>query len=393
MEENKNYLADTNTIKSPRTEEESKGWKYNFWCDEPLNKNVCDEFKDDIKLSENYKEEFVDSISIDIVKFINQNYNNYSEKNRNAVVFNTEYIEWLFGKNKITYILKYKENICGIINAEIVDMINYGSIDKMANVNFVCTPKSERGKKLFIVLVKKIRTALSERNIKYGTFVDNVYLPKPAATIERYWRSINEPEKYITKIKNYGVVSDPTVENKINYLKNNFKRLSDDLFDMRIAKEDEYNKIYDIYKSYISRRYKFGEIYSYEEFVHKFKNSNVVSTYVLLKKGKIVDFISIVKTQRLVNGEFFNFGTITMYSSDQIHFYITFVHLFISLKKSQTEIIETYDIMDCDLQILTDDLKFEPSKENLRYIYLYNTPIKNYGKPMMNYDIHKMTIC
>lgn len=392
MEENKIDIVNIDKKKYPRTEEESKKWIYEFWNNEPINKNIFEQFNDDVKLTENYKEEIVDNINLDIVKFINQNYNNYSEENRNATVFNTEYIDWLFGKNRITLMIKYKENICGIINAEIVDMINYGSIDKMANVNFVCTLKSERGGKLFIVLVKKIRTLLSNKDIKCGTFIDDVYLPKPASNIERYWRSINNPEKYVSKIQNYGTVGDTMIENKINYLRNNYKQLSDDLFEMRIVKESEYNIIYDIYKSYIMRRYKFGEIYSFEEFVYKFKNSNIVSTYVLLKKGKIVDFISFVKTQRLVNGELFNFGTITMYSSEQVHFYITFVHLFISLKKSQTEIIETYDTMECDLQVLIDDLKFGLSNDNKRYLYLYNTPIKNYGRHMMNYDIHKMIV-
>lgn len=375
------------TIVYPKKIEETANYQYKFWLNEPISTIKVDEFDNKVTMNEKYEGIFIDNIDKSIADFITKNFND-KDKTGTVTIFNTSYVNWLFGKNRITYLLKYMGNICGIINASIVDMINYGVVEKFADVNFICVHKNTRRENICILLIKKLRDALLIKGIKTGEFMSDIYIPHPVTAISSYWVPVNNPELFIKGIKNNDNKDEESMI-RDDYYKNSYSHPKKDPYTMQLAEDDDYEKIYKIYKEYLLSRYKFGELYTYDEFIYKFKNSDVVKTYILLRNGIICDFISIVKTTQQINNIIFNVGKITMYTSKNAHLYIILVNLMIVLNGTNIDLLEINDTMEFDNHIMTYDLKFELRKDSNKYIYLYNTINKSL-KGMKQYDICKM---
>lgn len=383
-------LLNVQNIVYPKKIEDTADYQYHFWTNEPICTIHAGDFDNKISMSENYEGSFIGAIDKPIADFVTKNYNDRDKTGR-VTIFNSAYLNWLFGKNKVTYVLKYMGDICGIINASIVDMINFKIIDKFADINFICVHKGARHKNISVLLIKKIREELLKQNIKQGEFFSDVYIPHPISAVSFYWTSVNNPELFVKGIKNVENNDKEMPIIREDYYKNYHGHVKEDKYTMRLADIDDYEQLYQIYKTYITIRYKFGELYSYDEFLHKFANSDIVNTYILFKEGVMLDFISIVKTTRQINREIFNVGTISMYTSKNAHIYITLINLMIELKETKTDLLEMNDTMEFDNHIMTYDLKFEIKSDSNHYLYLYNSP-KKVSKGINTYDMCKMIV-
>lgn len=86
--------------------------------------------------------------------------------------------------------------LVGFITAIPANILVYGKVVKMVEINFLCVHKKLRDKRLAPVLIKEITRRVNRQNIWQATYTAGRVIPKPIARCRYYHRSLN-PKKLI----------------------------------------------------------------------------------------------------------------------------------------------------------------------------------------------------
>jgi hypothetical protein len=221
------------------------------------------------------------------------------------------------------------------------------------------------------------RVVLSERDIKIGKFMTQLYVPTPVCKIEYYHRPIN-----------YG---------KLNRL--NFVSIKSDTNNQTVGEsfmittkntacekltESNIEKAYELLCEY-QDKYKIYERYTLEKFVKTFYDNEEISSYVLLDNNKnIIDFVSYskfilrdrdTKTEDLTNENTIRVAKMHTYTSNTMTPLMIYKNTMISANNEGIDLFTTTDMME-NLEILYDNFsRFTKGNISL-YVNFYNWECK-----------------
>lgn len=297
--------------------------------------------------------------------------------------YSNEFFEWYFGNkltNNLCFGVKVKENdilvsfISGVSNKY---QVNREKLD-VIEVNFMCIHPKLRGKRLSPVLIKELTRRSRIEGFKHGFYVTVNYLPKPFYTYKFYHRALN-PKILV----NSGFIK---LEDNISLKmmkqtywlpeKSDFYDTDNELGQTKFLKmEDEHlEEAYEVLNNYLDK-YNFHEIFTFEDFCHKFHNNNIVTSYVLTDSNEtVVDFISYCKipykpVKKDNNYDKINSGYLYYYTSNYETPYRLIKNMLIVARDEHLSVFNCNNIMENN-DILRE-LNFVEGGSKLNY-YLYN---------------------
>lgn len=326
----KNIVTKSVKIKYPTNKEESNKYQYKFWPNQPVINNEKDmvyskpiheklekiemplnDIFDNVELQ--YQDICSESIMNNVLKYLNEAMVN----DKLNIHYDKNYLNILLGTNKIILGLKKKDktNLCGIICCGIKKFKVGCETNNFADVRILCLNKSLQNKRYSEFMINGLKNILLDKNINYGIFMTNRYIPIPISKIEIFYRPLN-----YSKLHTIGLCT--TIDKKMldyNITKYNLKNI----IPTNIVKIDMTNicDVYNLYLEYCEKFYLYRQ-FTYLEFVDLINNNNN-SAYALIKNSqekKICEFFVYHKCYVKYKNNFVQCAELIMYSNVSVDY-------------------------------------------------------------------------
>ena len=314
-----------------------------------------------------------------VVSFINMQYND-GNNNKYVQVYTVKYLRWLLADSPIIIGVRAKTggNIGAISCIKTNEMQLYNKRHNTASVEIFCVHKKLRQKGVAELLMNETkRVVLSERDIKIGKFMTQVYVPTPVCKIEYYHRPINYGK--LNRLNYVSIKSDTNNQTVGESFMISTKNTA-----CEKLTESNIEKAYELLCEY-QDKYNIYERYTLEKFVKTFYDNEEISSYVLLDNNKnIIDFVSYskfilrdrdVKTEDLTNENTIRVAKMHTYTSNTMTPLMIYKNTVISANNEGIDLFTTTDMME-NLEILYDNFsRFTKGNISL-YVNFYNWECK-----------------
>lgn len=386
-------LASGGKIQYPTTKEAASARAYKYWVTQPIQKlneqvgllSVIDpdlvETKQNTPQSQMYAPYTWESFDLTrdaqlICDFLNKHNITSKENEYFRYNYTPEYLSWSLGSNYIIVGFKAGNAIGGLIAGHIGTYQVFNRELPMCVVNHMCIHPKLRNKNLAPKLIDELTRLCGQRNIQVGSFMTNIYAPRPACKVEYYNRPINYEK---LRANNY-INMDAMME--LDKAKVAFNITHDFKYPTIKMTPAHAEKAYNLFCKY-QDRYNFYRKYSFDEFVSTFITSPVISSWVILNKdSEPVDFFSYYKLN-LYNvqskdnpalDKFINVGYMYMYTTDVVTQLTIFRAV---LKVASEESIDLFCATDAmeNTDILFDNLSKFIQGSTFRYYNFFNLKV------------------
>ena len=213
---------------APKTEDQAKQKKYNFWDTQPVPKmneevKTCEPIEEDkakeaistqpLPLLKDFEWDTLDvndkKTLIELYKLLNENYVE-DDDNMFRFDYSPEFLGWALQPPDWTRdwhvgvrVVKSKK-LVGFISAIPATIKVYDKVIKTVEINFLCVHKKLRQHRMAPVLIKEITRRVNLKGIFQAVYTAGVVIPKPVGTC-RYWhRSLNPTKLIETKFSHLG---------------------------------------------------------------------------------------------------------------------------------------------------------------------------------------------
>lgn len=361
--------------------ESHKFWKTQSIQDtskkEKLNEcSIISKFNDDIypeektKLPERYIWDILDSsdkIIDEMYLFLYDNYVNGDDKYGGH--YSKESLKWfLEAANKnLCFCVRYNNKIVGTIIGISENISVYNKIYNISQSTFLCVDKTLRHKNLAPIFIQEMFRRLYRNNILMTYYTSFLKLPNILTSFKYYFRPLN-----VKKMLDLNIITKSSTISMNGFEK--LYKVKDKLTtNLRLLEDKDIKNCVDKYNNYY-KKYKIHQIFTQDEFKHKFlSKNNVIDSFVIEKNGIIMDFISIfyVKTRVFNNNKYLDYSMAQIYHyfySDEKNFIDMIDDVLYMMKQKNIDVVNCINQMDAS--IFLDRLKFkERLGENNFYIW------------------------
>lgn len=373
----------------PKTKDEAKTWDYKYWSKRSIPKlgeaqatvNIIDQdlkskLVTQVKMFSPYSWIEIDLSNDkqvdDICTFLNKNYK--LDKGDNFRLYYTkEYIRWSLGPKCKMIGIHCNGIIGGIIAASIKICKIFEKGLQVADINYLCIHPKLRGKGLAQMFIDEITRNMCNDNIVVGSFTTQRYIPTPICKTEFYHRPLNYEKLYNANF--IRLESNISLDKGVSTFMIQYKHKH------KVVRmgADHYDEVYELLCKY-QDKYNFYQEYSREEFEHYFKNSNIVSSYVILNdSGDILDFYSYYKLPYYVVGSekgnkvagYINAVYMHMYTSSSVTQLTIFKSAVLCAYEEGNDVLNCTDIME-NIDILFDNFSKFCKGGGYLYYNFYN---------------------
>jgi len=371
----------------PRNKDDANNWVYDFWKNKPvqnvtndstlisiIDENIKNSYTKQVKMISPYEWViFEDKDLDDIVEFINKY--NCEKKDKFRTFYSKDFIKWMLGTNHNNYkMLGIKTNniIGGIILASIGTYQLFNKELLMGDIKLFCIHPKLRKKGIAQLLIDEMSRLLINDNVISGSFATNRYVPSPISCAENYHRPLN-----YEKLHGAGFVqleNGVDIDKAVSVLQIKYKHKHK----VKLMEPQHYKKVYELLCEY-QDKYNYYQKYSFDEFVHHFGNSDIVSSYIITENGNILDFVSYYKLPYFVAEsekntklpKYINNACMNMYTSLNVTqltiFKTAILCAYEETKNECIDVFTCYDIME-NMDILFDNFsKFTRGKKSMYY--------------------------
>jgi glycylpeptide N-tetradecanoyltransferase len=374
----------------PKNKDEAKAWTFKFWGSKPVPKveesqpavsiidlDVKEKYGAQAKMFQPYSWTEFDLASDrevdDVCAFLNKNYKLDSGDNF-RLYFTRDYLRWSLGLNGRVIGIRSNGVIGGVVAMSAAKFQVFERELEIADVNYLCIHQKLREKGLAQMFIDEIsRYAACNENVIVGSFTTQRYVPTPMCRVEFYHRPLNYEKLYNANfifLEN-GVSLDKAVS--MFMVKYNLKH--------KVIKmsEDYYDDVYNMLCKY-QDKYNYYQKYSRREFEHFFKNSSIVSSYIILGNGgEVLDFFSYYKLPYYVvasannskTPKFINAVYMHMYTSLNVTQLTIFKSAILSAYEEGNDVLNCTDIME-NVDILFDNFSRFCKGTGYLYYNFYN---------------------
>lgn len=361
---------------------------HNFWKSQPiqntLNKIKINESsdvttlnddmfpKDPYKLLDNYmwytlNPENQDDLS-DLQLFLYENYNDNGDNF--GLSYSKDLLYWFMNKPNVFkdmfFCVKYNNKIVGSILVVPITVSIFDKISTVFETSFLCINKKIRHKNLASILIKEALRRMYHNGHSYGYYTTHLKLPNSLTSTKFYHKPINVKKlfdiKFLPKSNNISFSSYEKIYKINDKLKSNMRKMKESDLEICCNKLNEFNKKFKIY-----------QIFTLEEFKHKyFYSDKIVDSYIVEKNNIITDFISVC----YIKSRVFNNDKYTEYSIGQIYNYFyenSLIDLISDVSYFMKE--NNIDVLNClnqmDNHLFIDKLNFKEGTGELHF-YFWN---------------------
>ncbi|KAK2182853.1 hypothetical protein NP493_333g02028 [Ridgeia piscesae] len=377
---------------TPRTMDDAKHKKYQFWDTQPVPKldediTTNEMIEPDKSESEIRHEPYSlpqgfhwDTINIgdpiqlkELYTLLNENYVE-DDDNMFRFDYSPEFLQWalqppgwLSDWHCGVRVQKSKK-LVGFISAVPVTLKIYEKHEKMVEINFLCVHKKLRSKRVAPVLIREITRRVNCKGIFQAVYTAGVVLPKPVASC-RYWHRSLNPRKLI-EVKFSHLSRNMTMQRtlKLYKLPESPKNPG-----FRPLESADVKDVHAMLTKYLNQ-FQLAPMFSEQEVRHWFTpRTGIVDSYVIEKNGVLTDFVS-----------FYTLPSTVMHHT--VHKHLKAAYGFYAVCSSTTwpdlmqdalivaknmgfDVFNALDLMDN--KKFLEELKFGVGDGNLQY-YLYN---------------------
>jgi glycylpeptide N-tetradecanoyltransferase len=394
-------------ITPPKTLDEAKQWKYDFWTDKPVqmldtNASSSKPFVDNLnEPTEPYRmknpyewvdfdinnEEHMTSVATFLQKYYVED-----SKSMFRLHYSKEFLKWAVGDTGFIFGIKSKNT--GILGGIVAGVPGtYQIFDKVARVgevNFLCCHPSLRNKGIAELMIQEVTRRHTLNGIHSGFFTTDRFIPTPVAQVQYYHRALNLGNLLDTKyIAIEGSANRETAVsiNAIGYP-------VDESY-VKMETDEHYQKAFELYNEYI-QKYNFYQVFTFDGFKHRFANSSIVSSYIINDENNIpVDFLSYYKLPSYVLDsvknkkipQFVNNAYMLMYTSTTTTPLSLFRNAFALANAEKMDVFTASNIMENDDVFTSGTSKFLQGSGQLYYnFYNWSCP------EMLGPQISKVTL-
>ena len=250
---------------------------------------------------------------------------------------------------------------------------------------FVSESATYRVSDLISKKIKELKSDGIKYDLKQVMYTSNKYLPTPFGSARYHHRPIDiaalVETGFTTLPKDVTVLDAKKVVLLPKNVSSNFIKME----------EHHVPEVMVILNSYFDR-YTCHPIFDESEFKHIFLNNSIVTSYVVIDDGKVVDFISYYKLPSKVlnpaknkNYPVINTGYLFYYTSTVETIFTLINNMMIVARNEGIHVFNALDIMENG--IILKDLKFEEGTGRINY-YMYNYSCMN----MSSHQIAKILL-
>ncbi|XP_059173165.1 glycylpeptide N-tetradecanoyltransferase 2-like [Physella acuta] len=377
---------------APKSLDEAKKKKYQFWETQPVPK-----FDEDIKVNEEIEKDkgpseirqepltlptgfMWDTLDISAPLILKELYTllneNYVEDDDNMFRFDysPEFLQWALqppGWLREWHCgvrVNKSKKLVGFISAVPANIKIYDKSKKMVEINFLCVHKKLRAKRVAPVLIKEITRRVHLQGLFQAVYTAGVVLPKPVASC-RYWHRSLNPRKLI-EVKFSHLSRNMTMQRTLKLYKLPDKPKTPGF---RKLQPDDVPQAYKLLTSFM-QRYQLAPLFNEEEFRHWFiPREGIINSYVVENNGTITDFVSFYSLPSTIMHHPTHKSLKAAYSFYNASTQTTWIDLMqdtlIEAKNMGFDVFNALDLMD-NKEFL-EKLKFGVGDGFLQY-YLYN---------------------
>lgn len=295
----------------PQSREEATNWKYRYWGEKPVPKvgdvvslvGIIDpdlEAKSKLTPQSQMYEPYGwvdfdlgDDTEMDAVAtFLNRHYTVGDDRFR--FQYTRDYLRWALGPGGKLIGIRARTGPAGAgpigacIGASVRTFQVFSQEYPTSEVNYLCVHPKLREKGLAPLLIDEMTRQMCEKGIVVGFFTSSRYIPTPISRVEFYHRPLDYEKLYRAGFVRLepNVTLDRAVSTCMiqHRHKHKVQRMSD----------RHYKTVYNLLCTY-QDKYNVYQRYTFDEFVSTFKNSDIVSSFVLLKdddRNEVLDFYS-----------------------------------------------------------------------------------------------------
>ncbi|CAL1528474.1 unnamed protein product [Lymnaea stagnalis] len=377
---------------APKSLDEAKKKKYQFWETQPVPK-----FDEDIKVNEEIEKDkgpseirqesltlptgFVwDTLDISEPLILKELYTllneNYVEDDDNMFRFDysPEFLQWALQPpgwlrewHCGVRVIKSKK-LVGFISAVPANIKIYDKSKKMVEINFLCVHKKLRAKRVAPVLIKEITRRVHLQGLFQAVYTAGVVLPKPVASC-RYWHRSLNPRKLI-EVKFSHLSRNMTMQRTLKLYKLPDTPRTPGFRKLTVSDVPE---AYQLLTRFM-RRYQLAPLFNEEEFRHWFiPRDGIINSYVVETNGKLTDFVSFYSLPSTIMHHPVHKSLRAAYSFYNASTKTPWIDLIqdtlIEAKNMGFDVFNALDLMDN--KVFLEKLKFGVGDGFLQY-YLYN---------------------
>lgn len=350
----KNIIMNSTKIKFPTNESESKLYQYKFWNNQPCIKNenemvfskpIYEKLEKTIisedllgKFNISYsclKDISTDNEFINFSKFLNSQMND--DKKLINYVYNEDYLNLILGNNNVIIYIKYNNKICGTIACSISNFRIGDKVAELACVKLLCLDKNIRNNRYSETLINLLKNTLIDKDIHYGIFLTNRYVPIPNSKIELCYRPLNYSKLYSC---DFYKITDKKNEKKAHEYNLNKYSLKNNKLNIVAIDNTNMEKVYNLYCSYMEKFYLY-KMYTFNEFSDFLNLKNNCSYGILDKDKNIIDFFVFGKCLLKYTKHDINCAVLLLYSNNSIEYTPTNIINYVA----QTAFNNNLDIM------------------------------------------------
>jgi len=382
--------------KFPRTKEAALKREYKFWDTQPVTRltehigknGVIDrDVANNTETEPNKLPDGYDWVQLDvkndedllkIATFIDQYYVE-DVGGQFRLHYSPEFLRWYFTKPFeghidtsicIGVLVKETGMLVGFISSILSTNQVYSAKLKTSEVDFLCVHPVLRNKRLTPMLIKELSRRVKLQSAGFTgltqmMYTSNKYLPTPFASARYHHRPID-----IEVLVETGFTALPKDLKMIDVKKQLL--LPKSILPTFVKMNEEHIPLAMNALNGYFEKYTCHPIFDEAEFRHVFLNNNIVSSYVILKDGNVVDFVSFYKlpSKVLIQSKstkhpFINTAYLYYYSSNTENVYSIINNAIVAAKNDGMHVFNALDIMENKL--ILKDLKFEEGTGRLNY--------------------------
>lgn len=400
-------------ITYPVNEEEAHGWDYKYWKTKPVTQldnravlpriiddNYLEKYKDkpETKLPSQYQWSTYDINNNDdlekVSNFLTKFYGCENNKSKFAHEFTPRLLKWLlingfiYGVEAITETKsenntenntenKVENKIVAVICGRIQRMQLFNLETNTVQITHTCVHPKLREKKLLQILIEEtIRRQANNSDCKVGCFNTMKYIPKPVCKTENYNRAINYERLYKTGFVKLVRKDKNTEEEELELAINEYKvrtpiKRDDSPIVVRMD-QSNVEKAHEILCEY-QDKYNIYDKYTLEEFKERFMNSDVCSSYVLIKNDEVKDFFSYYHHSMInvENKQSIRITKMYLYSSNEITPLTIYKYAIYHASKENADL---FTCTDCEenLEVVYDNFNKFQKGNTYAYFNFFN---------------------
>lgn len=336
-----------------------------FWDKQLINKDYNDDeefteivnpviLPDDPYPLPNQYEWYMNPSIEELYAFINEHYNHNIEY---SLKYSFEYFNWY--KKDLIVCVKTNENIVGCIIGTIENLIIKNNEKQCVFINFLCTHKQLRKKRLSTILIKEITRQISKLNIYIAIYYSSSILHLPLTQSNIYYYFVNVPKIVETEfydIPNTYKKCKIPIKTLTKYY--HIPTIEHDM----IPFTEEY--ILDALSLFINHFEKFTIHIDFNQYNIKqlLYQENIIYSYISTDKTEFISFYIVpIHTKKQI---LYNVMILYLISNN---YELLFQKLYTIVKELDVDIISIYNIMDNNKII--DKYNFETGTTLYQYIY------------------------